>query len=1494
MKRKKEGLPAVTSLCFGTYAEALRLTMMEPYDGQKALTDLLLFFIIDKKNLKDKLGNPLSVTDKMASELFGFKSDIHQAIKRASASQSVANISKKYFDEHVSPCIIKNLTDDLLMRLRKIISVDVNIPDKKKDEMLALANKETLADFLSTVFLYALQKPNKLSEAKKNVNANGSYFKKAIWEASKREYLESRSEGSRFANLNIISNLLPHGYIVNTDFTEYGKNENGMILPLQDILDEYVMNNVSIIGEGGIGKTTFLLKLMEKAFEAEYDEKMAVPIFIELNRCPAQVGEWYAAKSQKTNFITRYIAAQMTLCEIEEAPSDILALIEGELHKKGNHKNPEYLILLDGFNEVNRSAAIGKDGASVGSSIREMLNNEIKALMRSHNIRIITTSRKMDMVYFSGKTKNVELTGVKVEDIEKHLRDNHYSEIDIKWIKSSRKLMDCLRIPLFLCMFTAGGVTAEYKPVTRGEILYSFFNRSNGMYNEKMNAGRINAQSSLDKTQVLFILDFVLPYIGWTMEYTDFFYYGKHDLYETINNFFEAKEDDVSLWNKKVIAFPEYETEARNLNDIKVSLSWIGSGAILDCIVNMLGIMYHDKRFKYYFIHHHIRDYFAGMYEIQLMRLAVSYKDEFLESKSSVLITDAFSALSLLNENNWSETKQMFIGEIVCEHRNAPVMSETGKWKLPEVLYPEQLLLKAILDVFRYAQRTVNCGVYNIIETMKKVRGNLAGENFSRLDLRQCRFHEVTCSVGRNENMLAADFKGSIIADDTFGIEGHYGDIIEFAYSKLGDELFTISDDGMVKRWEVETGKCLNTIKLMGWERFQDEEPNNNFVISADEEHFLVRGFLHDMNSESGTCFAQEYSFSDNKHTIYTCNKKFSMIHSMRYSFDNSLISVVFAPDTGENYLYLYQRGNPEPIYDIKLEGSDNIFMATVISTGEVLLLSYDEKNFTDIADEDSVVETECHIGLLNVKTNNIELLYSYFAEIDLQFSAIPIFCMNRRGDKVAFFEANTIKEFHADTHEITSVVYKYTDRPLYMNYLTSDNDLVLIVYGDAVILYSLRDGHEAALYKHEELNFQVYGQCCGDKLLLFDEMLDAYEWDLVTTIIQRKYRHHELLITNISSNLTETEIVLSFDNESIVIIDTETGKLKDSIYYGECDSKIGLFLYDRLRESMVMLLENDSYEYVKYYDVPSCSYKRTYFDFVDKQKIQGIETSEKAERLLCCFDKMVAEIDLKTLALSNVYSVIENEKILSAHYLHDYELIQVVLCGKSSNDNTLIGTPYIYEFKESGIGCYRKVAMYRPPFIPHKLSGYYIPGLFGTYGFDNNGQNPYLCINSGIFIDWNADLNTALSVKKQVWDDTGNEIIVDWIPQMGEINYVCYDQSFAPERKLLNISDDNETAVILDGKRLVVLKLIGNKYEEINDWKLNEEHLEECTADNKNLLFCVNDENEVFSLDLITRVKRKYPSYIPGLVVIGCDFRDAKLSDTVRNMLELHGSIIN
>lgn len=1333
-----------------------------------------------------------------------------------------------------------------------------------------------------------------------------NYSRMTIWEASKRDYLASRSEGSRFANLNILSGLLPHGYVVHADFTEYGMTDIGEIKPLFDIVADSKHDHISIVGQGGIGKTTFLLKMMEKTYEKKYDEKAVIPIFIELNRCPPQIGDWYTARSQRTNFITRYIASQLLFCEIEDVPSSVSAFVETELNKRGNRDCPQYLILLDGFNEVNRGPALNKNGVAIGSSIRDLLNNEIKALMRRPNVRIITTSRKMDMAYFSGMTKNIELTGVKTEDIENHLRENHFTEMEVKSIKSSRKLMDCLKIPLFLCMFTAGGNSGEERPITRGEILYRFFNHSLGTYNEKLNAERINQRSTMDMTQMLFILDFVLPYVGQMMEYGDRFSLSKQEILEVIDRLLDGKDEKINFWNTEVIAFPEYETESRSLNEIKESLKQSGSSAVLDCIVNTLGIMYHDKRdkqdtlFKYYFIHHHVRDYFAGMYEVQRMRMAVAFRDSYMDTNRQELIDYAFDTLKDVNEDIWNDVKQIFVGEIVSEHRNAPVMRESGSWELPPPVFKEQHLLKSVLDVYRKANGRIYYGVYNIVETMKKVRINLAGEDFSGLDLTQCRFHGTACSIGRGPNRLSANFSGAVIDGTTFDIEGHCGYIIKFVYSKIGTSLFTISEDGTAKHWEVETGKCLHTVRVLDWEPFHNEEAANNFIISTYEDCFLVQGFTKENEDDPPVCFVQECGFTSDTRTIYTPDEDFPSVRSMRYSAVGNCIVAVFSADIKADCLYTFEQGKPKHIHKYKMDSSDSIVTAIMISEDEILMFCCDAENLTYLKN-DTVVNSKCYIGILNVKTSKLEIVHSYTAEIDKAYGDLPVFCVNSKGDRIAFLDGRYIKEFIHETREITSINRKPGDQPLYMSYMDADDDFVMVAFDNAAFIYDLKGRQKPLIYEQENLSFQIYGVCSWDKFLLIDEMLDFYEWDAAKDTTQLKYRNYELIANAVFSNSSETEVIVSFDNDSAVILDAGTGELIDAICIIDRLAKVGVSLYDRSQNMLIALLESDQYETILCYDILTGESRRSYFDFIERQKICSLATSAHSDYLLCGFDKKVSETDLCSFESYDIYIADENEKVLSAQYIKD-RIIQIVLCENYQRETNNpdeydfrdIGKPYVYEYIKTGIGQYRKSAAYEPPYIAPDLIQYFAREKSGTYGIENKSENVFLCLCSGIFTKWNDALAAALTVDMRLWDGDGHESIVKRTPQANDTFIVCHDQSITLEMILLNNSDDLTLSMVhgIESGKLTVLKRDRGQFSKIGSIDMDDKMLEYCTSDSDKILFCVSDGTNIFSADLKSGAINEFQSYIPGLVIIGCDFKGAEMNSGVRHTLAVHGGL--
>lgn len=150
----------MTRLCFGTYAKALQKALQQPSTNQ-AVAELLLELITKNANPND-IGADFSIKPKMVSEWFSLQRDINKEIVALASSLQVIASAQRGFSDRVVVCLVPNLILDLISELCELVQGDNTISSEQKDALLLNAHKDTLSDFLSATFLYALHKSNKL------------------------------------------------------------------------------------------------------------------------------------------------------------------------------------------------------------------------------------------------------------------------------------------------------------------------------------------------------------------------------------------------------------------------------------------------------------------------------------------------------------------------------------------------------------------------------------------------------------------------------------------------------------------------------------------------------------------------------------------------------------------------------------------------------------------------------------------------------------------------------------------------------------------------------------------------------------------------------------------------------------------------------------------------------------------------------------------------------------------------------------------------------------------------------------------------------------------------------------------------------------------------------------------------------------------------------------------------------------------------------------
>lgn len=657
-----------------------------------------------------------------------------------------------------------------------------------------------------------------------------------LWNAAHRWFEESREKGGRFAALDINASLFPNAEKsenepTSRDFPIYVlSGDSTKKTPLMQALAEN-KNHIYLIGQGGIGKTTSLLHIMKEAYEGRsYIENCQIPLYVSLSTAPDTAGELY--KGGRSTFIKRAVYKQVRedrtvkrVTKIELAQLDEAFTIDPETAVNPiidiftkESSAPEYLLLLDGLNEVSRTYI-----EESNRTVIDMIKLEINELMeKCPNVRVIMTGRADEALINDEKLTRLNLSGVEDSVIRQYLSDSMCGEDKINHVFENDSLLETLRIPLFLIMYASLNDNAEI--TTQGEILRTFFNERKSRLCDYTVQNRLSevehdvdtAASAKTKTRITadmqcFMLDFLLPEIAWHMEQRDKFYIFSEDIGEIIEPVLTGTGDGDICGKYGKTIFDKYHVGSSAKTHTRATAKSIrealGSDMdeltenFIECCVLSLGILSMSNG-QYGFIHQHIRDYFASQKVVNQMWLAVCcYKDEQRDT--------AYECIGqVLRKKPLSITLRRFVGESLGEHKNAPQFID-GHWKyiVPEELC-ERSLIARTLDVLRGVKCTDEYDLYNLIRILAESRGDLSGENLSGLDFTRCSLNDIRLS----RPGLSVDLTDALVTKEKLFPQNHMGNFSGCCINSDKNQILTYANDGKIKIWDLFSSEYLRTI----------------------------------------------------------------------------------------------------------------------------------------------------------------------------------------------------------------------------------------------------------------------------------------------------------------------------------------------------------------------------------------------------------------------------------------------------------------------------------------------------------------------------------------------------------------------------------------------------------------------------------------------------------------------------------------------------------
>ena len=1289
--------------------------------------------------------------------------------------------------------------------------------------------------------------------------------KKDVWDAILKEYqinmrdcfsafgqdIEWQKDRNGHIYFNILERLLPDGFVSLSGIEANGINKYGEKISLNSLLNQETYENMTIIGEGGIGKTTFLRKIMDQSYKEEvYREEKVVPIYIELSRTPEEIGTWYSSKRQKSNFIIRYIAGLVYGFEWADSSKEALEcyeIIEHELQRTVVAGKEEYLLLLDGLNEVSMRTD------EEGRTISDYLCMEISVMRKYRNLKIILTSRQVKSAYSESDMQIVELVGVRDEDVEWYLEKSGFMRTQINNILVNKELMACLRMPLFLCMFGSRKAEGIKTPCSRGEILYNFFHRDSPYYNEHKIAERVR-DTYFGGMQTTFIVDFLLPYIGWTMEYIEYYNLEESYLEGLVEEFLQDEEK--ALWFEQIEPFQFYRKKHIRINDIRKELNKIPYTIILEYMTERLGILFVDHNGNGYFVHQHLRDYFAAVYEIQLLKVAYALANAYEKSKNAQVMEKCEEVLSEINENIWSEMKCCFIGEIAGESRNRPIF-ENGRWKKGQIDFEEQNYISMALKTFRSIKIIPVEGLYNLIETMKLTRKDLSGANFSMLDLRGCRFNGAVCSHKISGQLLAANFHGSKLGEETFLISGHKGIVLQMQLSFDGENLFTFGEDGFLIMWDSRTGKRQYSIQTGLSNHKAGGNPTKIEVIGEFEAILDKMGHLVRCNILSGSI--EEYENPDR------CEK----ITDFTYNSKTKEVVAVYE----EKFVTIYS-GNMriwEDAYPRK------VLCAWSISSQEMLMLVGEESNIT-----------------LLVKVNRKDNVYSTIGRFHDEGTLMTDYCGATNIFAARCTEGIYILDVVSGWWNIYDISEKSHIRKLKCHQVVRER--ICLVLEKCYIEFDFEEQESWIVFQDERIAFPDMFQCMGDKAFFMDEFEHTYIANILTGEAKRIELSDTTLVHKLFVDQLRRHIIIVDSKQNVVVYDVVNNQMLMSTQFHRNGEFSCYYCYHEGSNRLAMAAADHYHIRVILIDLTTQQEKEIYSEITGTE-IKELTFSQEGERLLIALEKELFAITIvdgkKQIIEKNeeyyIYSVdvLESNKIEVCMYYP----IEFEKCEKKN----VYAYRTIYQYDEIK-KIYLPLLSVTLPKLSEKCGGYWaFDGKETAFYQNSQGKRGYL--NRAITWNW-MPKDIENEIKFIGFSDsekfhTGKDFMVPTIVSYDTMLLVqSYENSpyrlleygkegfFVKNGSVILLFSYSQKGICKVPRIIPPVRVDGGIIE-----------VTYITWGFGGNFYSILADGKVIEINSSGEIQREFPVET-GLSVVGCDFKGAVAEHDLKERLEFHGGV--
>lgn len=882
------------------------------------------------------------------------------------------------------------------------------------------------------------------------------------------------------------------------------------------------------------------------------------------------------------------------------------------------------------------------------------------------------------------------------------------------------------------------------------------------------------------------------------------------------------------------------------------------------------------------------------------------------------------------------------------EHRNRPRLNAiSGNWEIPSAEYDEQMVLTHGLDFCRQLCRVgveIRYLLQNILTAILNGRHELSGLDLRRLDFKHCSFFNVTCSRRGRTDALAANFDGSKLYPKNFTPEEHQDAVMEYVYQ--GNCCFTIDDTGLIKCWDVRSGKMeyelrsddplgLNDFSAKGFikiskddrwlaTKIQVSSPDGVFVamnlfdITAPEKppKQIVPPQKHSM--------LNFFSFTeDSRSILFLCDRK------IVYCFDIATGELRYRKELAlDKFSELYAVSSDAPLY-IFTANYDVYDEETEYLNDWDAEVDEDDDGFYDYDSdeyEENHLPVPCQLLLVEADSSDMKELYSfvgmprtsptaafvpngsYFLLFNYEVKSIERFdCRTRAVDQIlhGLTEENRMPplEIHIHPERPNEFFFMYPQNCYNVSIGSVGSPTVLMKYPIAGVEKMLMNSEEG------ELTFRTNTVPARGRFIVGNDV-NTYEWDIVSESLILKYNSAEYGCTALLPLRNKESFALVHQQNGISIFGGSPIKLQNQFCFHEREYYLQNCCYSESRNVLALTFYKPEHERVVLLNLADGSEEIIFSSLHKGESIEVLCFSDDGSKLLITSQYQCLEYDLergntRTVALSG-----ENERLAVGYYAGDEIEVAVTEHSAISEPHVQTRCDFYRRTEQGPPDSYERMWYYVIPEMPAELYRYFVyqSGDLGITGPEAEDGFQTCWITRGFFLESLDELKNLLEPECYKKVD-GQFVPVKKTFQPYESICVRHTNALAHQKRygasgitFMHLGDtlDDEVVFSEDTERLSYQsRLRGTTYNHLKaDFERNIGggcHLYWDYAIpwiGDTLIACHSFYN-LMPINRETGLLSDPIEYTPGVAIAGCCFWDVQADDETRNLIANNGGII-